>query len=114
MLMVSYCDQSLSVVRAFPTFCFKRLLLQNGWTDFEIILHEGSSGDPLPNCSNGSAPLNKIAARAKNRKTFKRLLLLNQKMDFEIIIQECFLGDPLPKLLKLFHYVEQNGHQGYK
>ena len=45
------------------------------------------------NCSNRSAPLNKMAARAKNRKTFKRLLLLNQKMDFEIIIQECFLGD---------------------
>ena len=52
------------------------------------------------NCSNGSAPLNKMAASAKNRKTFKRLLLLNQKMNFEMIIQECFLGDPLPKLLK--------------
>ena len=48
-------------------------------------------------CSNRSATLNKMAARAKNRKTFKRLLLLNQKMDFEIIIQECSLGDPLPK-----------------
>ena len=47
-LMVSYCDQSLSVVRALSTFCFKRLLLQNGWTDFEIILQEGSLGDPLP------------------------------------------------------------------
>ena len=52
------------------------------------------------NCSNRSAPMNKMAARAKNRKTFKQLLLLNQKMDFEIIIQECFLGDFLPKLLK--------------
>ena len=61
------------------------------------------------NCSNRFAKLNKMAARAKNRKTFKRLLLLNQKMDFEIIIQECSLGDPLPKLLKRFHYVEQNG-----
>ena len=50
------------------------------------------------NCSNSSALLNKMAARAKNRKTFKRLLLLNQKMDFEIIVQECFLGDPLRKL----------------
>ena len=59
------------------------------------------------NCSNRSAPLNKMAARAKNRKIFKRLLLLNQKMDFEIIIQECFLGDPLPKLLKRFEYVEK-------
>ena len=29
-LIVSYCDQSLSVVRALSTFCFKRLLLQNG------------------------------------------------------------------------------------
>ena len=58
------------------------------------------------NCSNRSAPLNKMADRAKNRKTFKRLLL-NQKMDFEMIIQECFLGNPLPKLLKRFCYVEQ-------
>ena len=47
-LMVSYCDQSLSVVRALSTFCFKGLLLQNGWTDFEIILLEGCLGDPLP------------------------------------------------------------------
>ena len=29
-LMVSYCDQSLSVVPALSTFCFKGLLLQNG------------------------------------------------------------------------------------
>ena len=111
--MISLCPSS--VVRALSTFCFKRLLLQNGWTDFEIILQEGSLGDPLKkNCSNRSAPLNKMAARAKNRKTFKQLLLLIQKMDFEIIIQECFLGDPLPKVLKEFCYVEQNGRQGYK
>ena len=115
-LMVSYCDQSLSVVRALSAFCFKRLLLQNGWTDFEIILQEGSLDDPLPKLLKPfrSAPLNKMAARAKNRKTFKQLLLLNQKMDFEIIIQDCFLDDPLPKLLKEFRYVEQNGRQGYK
>ena len=61
------------------------------------------------NCSNPSTLLNKMAARAKNRKTFKQLLLLNQKMEFEIIIQECFLGDPLPKLLKRFCYIEQDG-----
>ena len=66
------------------------------------------------NCSNRSAPLHKMAARAKNRKTFKRLLLLNQKVDFEISTQEYFLGDPLSKLLKEFRYVEQNGRQGYK
>ena len=66
------------------------------------------------NCSNRSSPMNKMAARAKNRKTFKQLLLLNQKMDFEIIIQECFLGYPLPKLLKRIGYMEQDGRQGYK
>ena len=113
-LMVSYCGQSLSVVRALSTFCFKQLLLQNGWTDFEIILQEGSLGDLYQNCSNRSAPLNKMAARAKNRKTFKRLLLWNQKMEFVIIILECSLGDRLPKLLKQFRYVERNGRQGYK
>ena len=31
--------------------------------------------------------------------------------DYEIILQEGFLGDPLPKLLKLFPFVEQDGHQ---
>ena len=36
------------------------------------------------NWSNRFAPLNKMATRAKNRKTFKQLLL-NQKMDFEIL-----------------------------
>ena len=46
--MASYSDQSLSVVRALSTFSFKRLLLQNVWTDFEIILQEGFLGDPLP------------------------------------------------------------------
>ena len=60
------------------------------------------------NRSNRSAPLNKMAAKAENRKTFKRLLLLNQKMDFEIIIQECLLGDPLPKLLKRFKAINRN------
>ena len=47
-LMVSYCDQSLSVVRALSTFCFNRLLLRNSLTDFGIILQEGSLGDPPP------------------------------------------------------------------
>ena len=65
------------------------------------------------NCSNCSALLNKMAARAKNRINYKQLLL-NQWMDFEIIIPECFLDDPQSKLLKPFHCIEENGHQGYK
>ena len=63
------------------------------------------------NCSNRSAPLNKMAARAKNRKTFKRLLLFNKCLDFEIILQEGSLGDPLPKLLKPFGSIEHDGCQ---
>ena len=79
--------------------------------DFEIISHECSLGDLYENCINHSARMNKMAARAKNRKTFKRLLLLNQWMDFEIISQECSLGDPLPTLLKPFRSDEQDGCQ---
>ena len=47
-------------------------------------------------CSNRFAPLNKMAARAKIRKTFKLLLLLNHCVDFEIILQEGSLDDLLP------------------
>ena len=61
------------------------------------------------NCSNCSAQLNKMATRAKNRKTIKQLLFLQQWMEFEIMIQEVSLIDPLPKLHKLFGTVE-DGH----
>ena len=44
--------------------------------DFGIILPECSLGNPLPKLPNGSAPLDKMAARAKNRKTLKRHILL--------------------------------------
>ena len=57
--------------------------------------------------------MNKMAARAKNRKTFKRLLV-HQWTDFKIITYECSLGDPLPKLLKPFHLDEPDGRQSYK
>ena len=66
------------------------------------------------NCSDPSAPLNKMSASAKNRKTDKRALLHNQWMDFDIITHACSLDDPLLKLLKPFRCVEQNDRQGYK
>ena len=53
-------------------------------------------------------PLNKMATRAKNRKTFKQHFLLGQWLDFKIISLKCSLGGPLPKLLKLFRFAEQN------
>ena len=48
----------------------------------------------------GSAPMNKMATRAKNRKTLKWYILLDQWTIFKIIAQKCFLSEPLPKLLK--------------
>ena len=63
------------------------------------------------NCSNCSAPLNKMATRAQNRKTFKQLLLLNGWTDFEIISHECSLDDRLHKLLKLFQSANHDGRQ---
>ena len=62
--------------------------------DFELIIQE-------------YAPLNKMAARAKNRKTFKQLLLLNQLIDFEIDTHACSLRDLLPKLLKPFNLLNK-------
>ena len=63
------------------------------------------------NCQNGSAPLNKMAARAKNRKTFKQHLLPGQWPDFKLISQKCSSHGPLPKLLEWFRSAKLNGHQ---
>ena len=79
--------------------------------DFKIITLVCSLGDPLPKLLSLFGSDEKMAARAKNRKTFKQLLLLNQWMDFEIISHECSLGDPLPNMLKPFCSDEQNGSQ---
>ena len=40
--------------------------------DFEIISQECSLDDPLPKLPNGSAPLNKMATRAKNRQELRQ------------------------------------------
>ena len=79
--------------------------------DFEIILQECSLDGPLPKLPNGSAPLNKTAARAKNSKTFKPYLLPGQLPDFKIISQKCSSHAPLPKLPKWFHSAKQNSRQ---
>ena len=50
------------------------------------------------NCSNRSAPLNKLAPRAKNRKTFKRLLILNTVYRFWNNFTGRFLGWPSTKI----------------
>ena len=68
MLMVSYCDQSLSVLVALSTFCFKQFLLKKGLTDFEIIYIKVPWMTLYQNCSNRSALVNKMAARTKIEK----------------------------------------------
>ena len=88
---------------------FKRHLLPDQWPDFKMISQKCFSHAPLPNCLNGSAPLNKMAGRAKNRKPFKRHLLPGQWPDFKIISQECSSHALLPKLLKWFRSAKQNG-----
>ena len=62
------------------------------------------------NCPNLSALLNKMAARAKNRKTFKQHLLRNRLVDFDKTSQEWSLGGPLPKLPKSFRSKFAVGH----
>ena len=54
------------------------------------------------NCLNGSAQQNKMATRAKNRKTFKRHLLRCQWLNFKVISQKCSSYGPLPELLEWF------------
>ena len=72
-----------------------------GWNELKSRRSEIQDG------SNDSAPLNKIASRAKNRKIFKRHL--GQWSDFKIFAQKCSSSGPLPKLLQLFCLAEQNG-----
>ena len=60
-----------------------------------------SWGTIYQNCSKGSAPLNKMAARAKNRKTFKRLRLPNCWAEFEINFTEMFLRRPFTKIAQM-------------
>ena len=93
----------------FTLICPFFLLSPSLWETARYRLKYCLKGPLNPKPTN--QPTNKMAARAKNRKTFKRLLLLNQIMDFEIILQEGSLGDPLPKLLKHFRSVEQDGRQ---
>ena len=57
-LMVSYCDRPLSVVRRRPsTFLLKHLLLWNHSLDFDKTSQEWSLGGPLPKLTSSLEPL---------------------------------------------------------
>ena len=83
-------------------FFFKQHLLLNHWSEFHIALHVF----PMmlfQNCINGSAPPNRRAARATDKKSFKRHLLLNHWPKFKmhrivlhnILYQNCTNGNTL-------------------
>ena len=87
----------------------KNLLLQNRWSDFEIISQECSVGDLFKNWSQNFDPSINMALvnggflHYRDMKKFlKNLLLRNRWSDFEIIAQECSLGDPFQKLFAKF------------
>ena len=87
----------------------KNLLLQNCWSDFEIISQECSLGDPFQKCSQNfdlsinMALVNGGFLHYRDMKKFlKNLLLQNCRSDFEIISQEYSLSDPFQKLLAKF------------
>ena len=104
-ILISQCPSSV------VNISLKRLLLLNQKAKFILTSQICSSHKPLPKLLNGSAPSNKMAARAKNRNIFKGYLLLSHWPDFEIISHECFYHCSLPKLLKQFCSTEQDCRQ---
>ena len=83
----------------------KNLLLQNCWSDFEIISQQCSLGDPFQKVFKNFDPSINIALVSGGfshyrdmNKFLKNLLLRNCWSDFEIISQEYSLSNPLQKL----------------
>ena len=98
---------------------FKNLLVQNHWTNFNIILQKCSFGDPLQDCSSHMDSSKNMAARGRGLislyiyiENFKNLLVRNHWTDFNIILLKCSFGDPLLRLFKTFGFVKKHGHQG--
>ena len=83
--MIGLCRQSC--VRPSINFFFKRHLLLNHWSKFLISSQNVPLDALFQNCINGSAPLNRRAARAQDMKSFKQHLLLNHRPKFEINLQ---------------------------
>ena len=94
----------------------KKLLLQNCWSDFEIISQECSLGDPFKKSLQNFDPSINMAlvnggfSHYRDMKKFlKNLLLRNYLPDFEIISQEYSLSDPFQKLFAKFRSVCKYG-----
>ena len=88
---------------------FLKNLLQNRWSDFEIISQECSLGDLFQKLlANFDLSINMALVNGgflcymDMKKFLKNLLLQNRWSDFEIISQECSLGDLFQKLFANF------------
>ena len=85
---------------------FKSLLLRNHLSDFEIISHDCSLGDPFRKLSTKFWSIQKHGRHGggegflhyMDMKKFLKNLLRNRWSEFKIISQECSLGDPFQKL----------------
>ena len=88
-LNVSSCNLSSSSMCPSINFCFKWQLLDN-WSKLKIFLKSVPHNAFYQNCTNGSTPLNKRAARPIDITSFKHHFL-NHWSKFKIISHKCAL-----------------------
>ena len=102
-LEVSYCDLSLSGERQ---LVHKTFALNGNWSKLKIC-RSSSYNVLFRNCTNGSAPPNKRAARALDMKSSKHHLLNHWSL-FKIISQ-MFLRLPSAKIEQMAFSAEEKG-----
>ena len=99
---------------------FKNLLVQNHWTDFNIISRK------MFLWRSSTKIVQAIWIRQKTWppgggayfalyiyiENLKNLLVRNHWTDFNVILQKCSFSDPLPRLFKPFGFVKKHGRQG--
>ena len=99
---MQYCDHALSIdcpSSVVVNFSYYRLLLWNGWTEFDKTWQEARSQRPLPSLVFSWADLkNKMAALASDWLRHFRLLLWNRWTEFNETWQEARSQRPLPSL----------------
>ena len=99
---------------------FKKLLVRNHWTDFNIILQKCSfDAAPLLRLFKAFGFVKKHGRQGRGLfslyiyiENFKNLLVRNQWTNFNIILQKCTFGDPLPILFKPFRFVKNTAFKG--
>ena len=104
----------------FPIYLYRKLLVRNDWTDFNIILQKCFFGDPLRRLFKPYGFVKKTWLPGGGAyfpyviyiENFKNLLVRNHYTDFNIILQKCSFGDPLLRLFKPFGFVKKHGRQG--